>query len=151
MKYALIIFLSFCYSCNNFNENDVLKNQDKLLNAIQELKSFEVVRHNDSYDIYTLDSDDIDSYTTEDLGSLSIDYIVKNVSMKNRDFSGFVEENDSLVIFIRRSGNIGDFERRIIYDFSKNPRNFGNESIPGASYELKQLDERWYYSEVGFD
>ena len=151
MRYALILFLCFFFSCNNFDESIVLKNQKKLLKAIAELETYEVVRQNDFNGIYRLDSDDIDSYTTEDLSRLSIDYIVKNVNVKNSDYSGFVEENDSLVIFINRSGGIGDFEKRIIYDFSKEPRNFGNESILGASYELKQLNERWYYSEVGFD
>ncbi|WP_340155931.1 hypothetical protein [uncultured Winogradskyella sp.] len=112
------------------------------MNAIVELES---------YDIYRLDSDDIDSYITEDLSGLSIDYIVKNVNENNPDFSGFIEENDSLVIFINKSNKIGNLERRIIYDYSKNPRNFKNETIVGASYEVKQLDERWYYSEIGFD
>ena len=149
MRYILTLFL--LYSCNTFDEDIILKNQDKLLNVIVELESYEVVRRNISYDIYRLDSDDIDSYTTEDLRSLSIDYIVKNVSMKNPNYSDFVEENDSLVIFINRSGNTGDSERRIIYDFSKTPRNFGSESILGASYKIKQLDKRWYYSEIGFD
>lgn len=120
----------------------MLKYQDELLRIIVELEP---------YDIVSLDSDDIDSYVTADVSNLSIDYIVRNMNRKNLDYSGFMEENDSLVIFIKRSGNIGDFERRIIYDFSKKPRNFGNESIMNASYKLKQLNKRWYYSEVGFD
>ena len=34
---------------------------------------------------------------------------------------------------------------------AKKPRNFGNETVELASYKIVQLDERWYYSEIGFD
>lgn len=140
MKYPLIFGLFIFCSCNSFNENNALEYRSELLNAVKELES---------YDMLWLDRDDMHSYITEDLSELSVHYIVKNLNTRNLNFSGFIEENDSLVIFINSSDYIGDPERRIIYDFSKNPRNFESETIIGASYKLVQLDERWYYSEVG--
>jgi len=142
MRYLRIIFLLLLCSCNSFDEDSALKYQDELLNIIVELEP---------YDITWLDSDEIDSYITADISDLSIDYIVRNLNRKNSGYSGLMEQNDSLVIFINTSSSFGNWERRIIYDFSKNPRNFGNESIPSTSYKLIQLDERWYYSEIEFD
>jgi hypothetical protein len=105
----------------------------------------------EKYDDGSYDRDEIDEFTIEDVRKLDIDAVVKNYGKKNSSYSGFIEENDSLIIFINRSGSIFDVERRIIYDFNENPRNFGNKKITGASYEIVQLDERWYYSEIGFD
>jgi hypothetical protein len=76
---------------------------------------------------------------------------VNNSCIKNLNYSGFIEENDSLIFFIKRSNSILENEKRIIYDFNEIPRNFGNDTILGASYRIVQLDERWYYSEEGFD
>jgi hypothetical protein len=83
--------------------------------------------------------------------SLHIDLIIKNSGKKNPNNSGFVEENDSLIIFIKRAGNIIDHEKLIIYDFKSEPQNYGNDEILGASYRIVRLDERWYYPEIGFD
>lgn len=62
-----------------------------------------------------------------------------------------MEENDSLIIFIQRAGSLFESEKRIIYDLNKNPLNNGEEIIKSASYKCIQLNERWYYSEIGFD
>ncbi|MFD1293832.1 hypothetical protein ACFQ5N_08300 [Lutibacter holmesii] len=105
----------------------------------------------DKYDNGTFDRDEMDEFIIGDIRDLNIDLIVKNSGMKNPRYSGFVEENDSLIIFVNRSGSIIKTEKRIIYDFNKNPRNYGNDEIIGASYRIVQLNERWYYSEIGFD
>ncbi len=105
----------------------------------------------DKYDNGTYDRDEIDEFIIGNVRDLDIDLIVKNSGKKNPNYSGFVEENDSLIIFIKRAENIIGEEKRIIYDFNKKPRNFGNDEIIGASYRIVQLDERLYYSEIGFD
>jgi NhaP-type Na+/H+ and K+/H+ antiporter len=103
------------------------------------------------YNKGTYDKDDLDEFIMSDLERLNIDVVVKNDSEKNPNYSGFIEENDSLIIFIKRSTNMFSLEKRIIYDYNKKPRNFGNKNIINASYKIKQLDERLYYSEEGFD
>ncbi|WP_282124778.1 hypothetical protein [Algibacter mikhailovii] len=105
----------------------------------------------DEYENGTYDRDEIDEFIIGDVRDLDIDLIIKNSGKKNPSYSGFVEENDSLIIFVNRSGSIIETEKRIIYDLNKKPRNFGNDNIIGASYKIVQLDERWYYSEIGFD
>jgi len=105
----------------------------------------------ENYDNGTYDRDEIDEFIIGDVRDLDIDLIVKNSGKKNPSYSGFIEENDSLIIFVNRSGSIIETEKRIIYDFNQIPRNFGNDNIIGASYKIVQLDERWYYSEIGFD
>jgi hypothetical protein len=105
----------------------------------------------DEYDNGTYDKDEIDEFIIGDVRDLDIDLIVKNLGKKNPSYSGFVEENDSLIIFVNRSGSITETEKRIIYDLNKKPRNFGNVKITGSSYKIIQLDERLYYSEMGFD
>lgn len=143
MKRTTIILLSMLLvSCNPFDENKVLKYKADLNNLVLKFEK---------YDDGSYDRDEIDEFTIEDVRKLDIDAVVKNYGKKNSSYSGFIEENDSLIIFINRSGSIFDVERRIIYDFNENPRNFGNKKITGASYEIVQLDERWYYSEIGFD
>lgn len=141
-KIILIILLVILISCNPFNENKVLKYKDDLKDLVDKI---------DKYDNGTFDRDEIDEFTIGKVRDLKIDLIVKNSGKKNLSYSGFIEENDSLIIFIKRSVSIIDLEKRIIYDFNKIPRNFGNENIIGASYRIVQLDERWYYSELGFD
>lgn len=143
MKKIVLIILSLTLiSCSPFDENRVLEYKDDLNNLVSKIEK---------YDNGTYDRDEIDEYIIGDIRDLNIDVVVKNSGMKNPNYSGFIEENDSLIIFINRSSSIIDVERRIIYDFNKNPRNFGNDSIIGASYRIIQLDERWYYSEMGFD
>jgi hypothetical protein len=105
----------------------------------------------DKYENGIYDRDGIDEFIIEDVRDLDIDLIVKNIGKKNPGYSGFVEENDSLIIFVKRSGGLIETEKRIIFDFNKKPRNFGNNNIIGASYKIVQWDERWYYSELGFD
>lgn len=143
MKKIVLIILSLTLiSCSPFDENRVLEYKDDLNNLVSKIEK---------YDNGTYDRDEIDEFIIGDIRDLNIDVVVKNSGMKNPSYSGFIEENDSLIIFINRSSSIIDVERRIIYDFNKNPRNFGNDSIIGASYRIIQLDERWYYSEMGFD
>lgn len=139
--HLFILFLAFI-SCNPFNENKVLKYKDDLINLVS---NFE--KYNDG--VY--DRDEIDEFTIRDINKLNIDLVVKNGNKKNPNYSGFIEENDSLIIFIKKANNIFDTEKRIIYDSHETPKNFGNNNITGASYKLIQLDERWYYSEIGFD
>tara|TARA_R110002110_G_scaffold89504_1_gene233091 strand:- start:125 stop:556 length:432 start_codon:yes stop_codon:yes gene_type:complete len=143
MKETAIIMLSvILISCHPFDENRVLDYKDDLVELVTKIEHYD----NGSYG-----RDETDEFVIGDIRKLNIDLIVKNTGKVNPIFSGFVEESDSLIIFINRSNNILDVERRIIYDFNKNPRNFGNDSIIGASYKIVQLDERWYYSEIGLD
>ena len=136
-----IIALAFI-SCSPFDEEKVLYYEPELIKIIKKI---------DKYDHGTYNRDEIDEFTIEDVRDLGIDIIVKNYGKKNHNYSGFVEENDSLMIFIKKSESIIDKEKRIVYDFNKTPRNFGNDKIIGASYRIIQLNERWYYSETGFD
>lgn len=101
------------------------------------------------YGNIVLDADEDDRFSSE-MRSMGIHYIVKNQTT-NEDFAGFVEQSDSLVIFIKKSQNLFQSERRIIYDFATYPRNFGDDEIPNASYEIEQLNSRWYFSTTGFD
>jgi hypothetical protein len=141
-KISPIILILIFISCNPFDENRVLQYKDDLNDLVSKFKNYD----NGSYD-----RDEIDEFIISDIRRLDIDLVVKNDGKKNPSYSGFIEENDSLIIFVNRSGSILNDEQRIIYDYNKNPRNFGNEDIIGASYRIVQLDERWYYSEVGFD
>lgn len=143
MKKTVLIILSvILISCNPFNENRVLEYKGELNDLVSNIEK---------YDNGTYDRDDIDEFIIGDIRDLDIDFFVKNSGKKNMSYSGFVEENDSLIIFVNRSGSIFHTEKRIIYDFNKKSRNFGNETIIGASYRIVQLNERWYYSEIGFD
>ncbi|WP_204524841.1 hypothetical protein, partial [Confluentibacter citreus] len=143
MKNLILVILAIVLiSCNPFDEKRVLDYKTELTELTSKI---------DKYDNGTYDRDEIDEFIIGDVRDLDIDLIVKNSGMKNPSYSGFVEENDSLIIFVNRSGSIIETEKRIIYDFNKKPRNFGNDNIIGASYKIVQLDERWYYSELGFD
>ncbi|MEO9802537.1 MAG: hypothetical protein ABJF04_04780 [Reichenbachiella sp.] len=101
------------------------------------------------YGNVVLDANEDDRIAAE-MRSMGIHYIVKNQT-RNEDFSGFIEESDSLIIFIKKSQNLFQSERRIIYDFATKPRNFGNNETPNASYKIEQLNSRWYFSTTGFD
>jgi DNA-binding transcriptional LysR family regulator len=102
------------------------------------------------YSNVTLDADEDDRFAA-DMRRLNIDLIVKSLDKPNNEYSGFMEGNDSLLIFIRKSHSILKAEKRIIYDFASRPRNFGGDSITNAAYERMQLNDRWYFSTVGFD
>ncbi|WP_140485068.1 hypothetical protein [Flavobacterium sp. GSA192] len=141
-KTTLFLLLLTFISCNPFNEDKVLKYKNDLSNLVSKFEKY----NNGIYD-----SDEFDEFIIGDIEQLDIDLIVKNGNKKNPTYSGFIEENDSLIIFIKKPNNIFDKEKRIIYDSHKTPKKFGNNHITGASYKLIQLDERWYYSEIGFD
>ncbi len=143
MKKLILVILAIVFiSCNPFDEKRVLNYETELTELTSKI---------DNYDNGTYDRDEIDDFIIGEVRDLDIDLIVKNSGKKNPSYSGFVEENDSLIIFVNRSGSIIETEKRIIYDFNKKPRNYGNDEIIGASYRIVQLNERWYYSEVGFD
>ena len=143
MKKLILVILGIAFtSCNPFNEKRVLDYKAELTDLTSKI---------DDYDNGIFDRDSMDEFIIEEVRDLDVDLIIKNVGQKNPNYSGFVEENDSLIIFVNRSESIFKTEKRIIYDFNKNPRNFGNDTIVGASYRIIQLDERWYYSEIGFD
>jgi len=140
-----IVFISFSIcliSCNPFHDNRVLKHENELLYLISKLEK---------YEDGTYSRDEIDELIIENVRDLDIDFIVKNSGKKNPNYSGFIEESDSLIIFIKKSDSMLDNEKRIIYDFNVIPRNFGNDTITGANYRIIQLNNRWYYSEEGFD
>ena len=101
------------------------------------------------YSNVTLDADEDDRFAA-DMRRLNIDLIVKSLDKPNNEYSGFVEGNDSLLIYIKSYSMLKP-EKRIIYDFASSPRNFGNDTITNASYERKQLNDRWYFSSVEFD
>lgn len=143
MKKLILVILVIAFtSCNPFDEKRVLDYKTELTYLTTKI---------DKYDNGTFDRDEIDEFIIGDVRDLNIDLIVKNSGKKNPNYSGFVEENDSLIIFVNKSGSIIEKEKRIIYDFNKKPRNFGNDNIVGASYKIVQLNKRWYYSELGFD
>ncbi|MBJ6368853.1 hypothetical protein [Snuella sedimenti] len=143
MKRTSIIVLSLIFvSCNPFGEHKVLKYKDDLTYLISKFKEYEEG---------TYGRDEIDEFIIADIRKMGIDFVVINDINKNPSYSGFVEENDSLIIFIDKADNILDLERRIIYDLKKYPRNFGSDNIIHASYKIVRIDERWYYSEIGFD
>jgi hypothetical protein len=143
MKKLILVIISIVFiSCNPFDEKRVLDYKTELTDLTLKI---------DEYDNGTYDKDEIDEFIIGDVRDLDIDLIVKNLGKKNPSYSGFVEENDSLIIFVNRSGSITETEKRIIYDLNKKPRNFGNVKITGSSYKIIQLDERLYYSEMGFD
>ena len=141
-KLILVILAITLTSCNPVDEKRVLDCKTELNDLISK---------SDNYDNGTYDRDEIDEFIIGNVRDLDIDLIVKNSGKKNPNYFGFVEENDSLIIFIKRAENTIGEEKRIIYDFNKKPRNFGNDEIIGASYRIVQLDERLYYSEIGFD
>lgn len=129
-------------SCNPFNENKALEYESELDDLVKKLEKYE----NGIYD-----RDELDEFIIADIRDLDVDYVVINKGNKNPDYSGFIEENDSLIILIKKSNDMFEKENRLIYDFYKKPRNFGSNNIELASYRLVQLNERWYFSEVGFD
>ena len=141
-KIVLSIIALASISCSPFDEEKVLYYEPELIKIIKKI---------DKYDHGTYDRDEIDEFTIEDVRDLGIDIIVKNYGKQNHNYSGFVEENDSLMIFIKKSESIIHTEKRIIYDFSKSPRNFGSDTIISASYRIVQINKRFYYSETGFD
>lgn len=136
-----IIFGLILTSCNPFHSDRVLKNKSELI---------EIFHFMDEYDNVTLEIESDDRLANK-MRKLDIDYVVKNADKKNVRYSGFIEESDSLLILVKRSYFFSSPEKRIIYDFASKPRDFGNDKIPGASYEIKQLNERWYFTTVGFD
>lgn len=143
MKKFYIFILSIIFiSCNPFEEKRVLKYKTELEDVVSKFEKYE----NGTYD-----NDEIDEFLIDNIRDLDIDKVVKNSGRKNSSYSGFIEENDSLIIFVQKADNILHVEKRIIYDFNIEPRNFGSEELTGASYKIVQLDERWYYSENGFD
>ena len=143
MKITLsITLLIVLFSCNPFEENRVLNYETELSDLVVELEG---------YNAGTYDLDEIDEFNIDKVRSLDIDLIIKNDKGSNPFYSGFVEENDSLIILVKKSSNIFENEKRIIYDYATNPRNFGSEELIGASYSITQLNERIYFSELGFD
>ncbi len=141
-KFTLFALLVLLTSCSPFGKTNVIDYKTEL--------SYLVSKFQD-YPQGNWDRDDISEYIIADVRRLNIDLIVKNGTKRNRAYSGFVEENDSLVIFIDRGLGIIDIQKRIIYDFSKQPRNFANSRIDSMGYEVTQVDERWYYSEKRYD
>ncbi|XOV94215.1 MAG: hypothetical protein ACFHWX_05820 [Bacteroidota bacterium] len=142
MNRHILYLLSFVViiGCNPFDSDRVMNYEPELTEITEFMKEYGDV---------VLDPDEDDRFAA-DMRSMGINYIVKNVT-KNKNFSGFIEESDSLIIFIKKGQNFFQSERRIIYDFANNPRNFGNDKISNASYEIVQLNTRWYFSTTGFD
>lgn len=136
-----ILFGLILISCNPFHANRVLKNESELI---------EIFHFMEEYNSVTLEVES-DDRLADKMRKLDIDYVIKNNSKINIRYSGFAEESDSLMIFIKRSSSILISEKRIIYDFARVPRKFGNETIEGASYKRTQLNDRWYFTTVGFD
>src|SRR5215217_359798 len=117
MKKNFLIMLTLTFlSCNPFNENKVLKYKEALNNLVSKFEK---------YDDGIYDRDEFDEFIIDDIDQLDIDLVVKNGNKKNPDYSGFIEENDSLLIFIKKANSLFDKEKRIIYDSTEKPRNFG--------------------------
>jgi hypothetical protein len=142
LKIRILHFIAlFVVGCSPFHPDRVMS---------YERDFDEIIEFMEDYETVILDSDEDDRFS-EDMRNLGIDYIYKNQGTKNRDLAGFVEESDSLIIFVSKSQSIFQNEKRIIYDFAKRPRNFGSEKLDLAAYEIKQLNDRWYFSTIGFD
>ncbi len=142
MKHCIyILFGLILTGCNPFHADKILKNESELIEIFDFMKE---------YDNVTLEIES-DDRLADKMRRLDIDYVVKNADKKNNRYSGFIEESDSLLILIKKSYFFSTPEKRIIYDFASIPRDFGSDKIEGASYEIKQLDERWYFTTVGFD
>ena len=141
-KLILTLLITVLASCSPFNKDRAL-DYEKELNAI--------IIEIEDYNTGTYDRDEIDEYLIQHVRKMDIDLIVKNDRNTNPYYSGFVEEKDSLIILIHRAQTLFEKEKRLLYDYSKKPRNYGNDKIVGASYSIFQLNDRWYYSEVGFD
>lgn len=118
-----------------------MRNESELIEVFQLMKD---------YDNVTLEVES-DDRLAEKFRELNIDFIIKNCDKKNIHYNGFVEESDSLLILIKKSSSIFQTEKRIIYDYAQTPRKFGSDTIQGASYVITQLNDRWYFSTVGFD
>ncbi|WP_291720859.1 hypothetical protein [Bernardetia sp.] len=140
---TILLFILILASCNPFGKTDVMNYEDELSDLIGKLEKYPQGYY---------DEDEIDEVSTFYLRRLRIDSIIKNGDKSYCSYChGFIEDSDSLVIFINKSDNMFDTEKRIIYDYKKEPRNFKNQIISGAAYEFTQVGERWYYSETGFD
>mgnify|MGYP000241049527 CR=1 FL=1 len=143
MKKTFLALLAIILtSCHPFGEQKVLSYKTELENLALQFQK---------YDNGTFDRDEIDEFLIGEIRDLNIDLVVKNGDKKNPSYSGFDEENDSLVIFIKKSNSLFDTEKRILFDYHKKPQNYGNNEISGASYSIVQLNERFYFSEEGFD
>ena len=71
----------------------------------------------------------------------------KMVIYRNRTYNNV--NSDSLVFFIKLGPYTILPEKRIIYDFAKRARHFGNEKRQGyESYERIQVNDRWYFETV---
>jgi len=121
-------------NCNQFKK-------DKEMSYYSDLHKIVDIINEHSNDALWFDSDDI-----PEMIDLDLDVVSRNISNKNISYSGLVEENDSLILFIKYSNSIDKIEKRIIYDFAKKPRNFAIENISEESYEVVQINERWYVS-----
>lgn len=141
ITFLLFVVLSF-FSCNPFSKERVLNYEQELIHLSSKIER---------YPSGSYDRDEMDEFIIDDIRDFGIDYIVKNVTSKNLKYDGFIESNDSLIIYVKKAGSMFRSEKRIIYDFKNKPRNFGNLEVVGASYSLTQLSDRWYYVEVGFD
>ena len=127
--------------CNPFHQDRVMNYEDELQKLIKEIKEKNI------QEIEVGNNNEISAI----MRNLEIDEIYYNKDKNNSIFSGFVEESDSLIIFIKKSRNIANSEKRILFDTAKKPRNYGNDTIIGASYKLIQINDRWYFSTIGFD
>jgi hypothetical protein len=141
-KPLTLLLLILFSSCSPFDEHRVLKHEDQLTDLAVKLTHYPA-------GFYT--EDDINEFEIDLFRDLDIDAVYTNGKDKNTYFSGFFEENDILIIFIRYSGIFHSSEKRIIYDYKKLPRKHDSETLPLASYTIKPLNNRWYYSEKGFN
>ena len=139
---SFFMLLMFLTSCGPFHEERIVNYKKEIEDLVYSLKGYE----QGSYD-----RDSMDEFDIKDIRYLGIDRIVINKASLNKSFSGFVEENDSLIILISRADHMFDREKRIIYDFKTSPRMFGSEVIKGASYKVSQINDRLYYAESSFD
>lgn len=136
-----IIILLILTSCSPFKKNRVDNYEQELIEIFNFMKEYDNV----SFEIES------DERLSDYMRRLKIDYVIKNANKKNPDYIGFIEENDSLMIFIKRSYFLSTPEKRIIYDFAETPRNFKTEKLKGAAYEIEPISNRWYFSTIGYD
>jgi len=139
MKQLLGIYsLLFLMSCSSkIDEHFITEHESELQSIVQEsLKS----------NIDTLDAkgDHEISKRLKDLG-------VERLEIKYKAHSYDFISADSLIYFSIEDGNLWEPTKYLVYDFSKTPRKFGNIYLIGASYDRKQISDRWYYETIGFD
>jgi hypothetical protein len=133
---AYLIILFSLTNCSSFSPEGIESSNDGLIDIFNKLKE-------KGYTEIKSTDDDIIALQLTKLG---IDKVVIESLTKNNLIGA-----DSLVFFIRNNSGVHDSQKRIVYDYAKQPRKFGNADIPNAAYTRVMVNDRWYFETEGFD